>query len=159
MAVLMRNSIRADNRATVGYEPQLWQMVDALRGSMEAAVYKHLVRCLIFLPHISDGFEGQHSRLEAESSKGADPTHSDKYRAESLVRPEARWPQVKAHARQLTISQLVDDAMAGIERDGPGAQGCCQGLRPPALDKILLTLGRYVGAEAQEDDGDPSRRR
>ena len=29
--------------ATVGYEAQLWQMADALRGSMDAAEYKHVV--------------------------------------------------------------------------------------------------------------------
>jgi hypothetical protein len=30
--------------ATVGYEAQLWQMADALRGSMDAAEYKHVGR-------------------------------------------------------------------------------------------------------------------
>jgi hypothetical protein len=29
--------------ATVGYEAQLWQMADALRGSMDAAEYEHVV--------------------------------------------------------------------------------------------------------------------
>ena len=29
--------------ATVGYEAQLWQMADALRGAMDAAEYKHVV--------------------------------------------------------------------------------------------------------------------
>jgi len=33
--------------ATVGYEAQLWQMADALRGSMDAAEYKHV--CLLSL--------------------------------------------------------------------------------------------------------------
>ena len=27
----------------LGYEAQLWQMADALRGSMDAAEYKHVV--------------------------------------------------------------------------------------------------------------------
>ena len=38
--------------ATVGYEAKLWQMADALRGSMDAAEYKHVVLGLIFLKHI-----------------------------------------------------------------------------------------------------------
>ena len=42
------------NSATVGYEAQLWQMADALRGSMDAAEYKHVVLGLIFLKYISD---------------------------------------------------------------------------------------------------------
>lgn len=32
--------------ATVGYEAQLWQMADALRGSMDAAEYKRVIRAL-----------------------------------------------------------------------------------------------------------------
>ena len=28
--------------ANVGYEAELWQMADALRGSMDAAEYKHV---------------------------------------------------------------------------------------------------------------------
>jgi type I restriction enzyme M protein len=34
--------------ANVGYEAQLWQMADALRGSMDAAEYKRVVLGLIF---------------------------------------------------------------------------------------------------------------
>jgi len=37
------------SRSTVGYEARLWQIADALRGSMEAAEYKHVVLGLIFL--------------------------------------------------------------------------------------------------------------
>ena len=33
----------AANGANVGYEAKLWQMADALRGSMDAAEYKHVV--------------------------------------------------------------------------------------------------------------------
>jgi len=57
--------------ATVGYEAQLWQMADALRGSMDAAEYKHVVLGLIFLKYISDAFEEQHAKLVAEQAKGA----------------------------------------------------------------------------------------
>ncbi len=101
--------------ATVGYEAQLWQMADALRGSMDAAEYKHVVLGLIFLKYISDAFEEQHAKLVAEKSKGADPEDPDEYRALSIfwVPPEARWAHLKGQARQATIGQLVDDAMTG----------------------------------------------
>ena len=65
--------------ANVGYEAQLWQMADALRGSMDAAEYKHVVLGLIFLKYISDAFEEQHTRLEGERSQGADPEDPDEY--------------------------------------------------------------------------------
>ena len=43
--------------ATTGYEAKLWAMADALRGSMEAAEYKHVVLGLIFLKYICDAFD------------------------------------------------------------------------------------------------------
>src|SRR5579862_8862503 len=109
----------------IDYEAQLWQMADALRGSMDAAEYKHVVLGLIFLKYISDAFEEQHAKLQAEKASGADPEDPDEYRALSIfwVPPEARWVHLKAQARQPTIGQLVDDAMVGIERDNPALKG------------------------------------
>jgi type I restriction enzyme M protein len=49
--------------ATVGYEAQLWQMADALRGNMEAAEYRHVALGLLFLKYISDAFEERHATL------------------------------------------------------------------------------------------------
>ncbi len=105
--------------ATTGYEAELWQMADALRGSMDAAEYKHVVLGLIFLKYISDAFEERHAQLEAERSDGANPEEPDEYRAENIfwVPPEARWSHLKAEARQSTIGELVDAAMTAIERD------------------------------------------
>jgi len=56
---LRKNNSTSTNAtaATVGYEAELWQMADALRGSMDAAEYKHVVLGLIFLKYISDAFE------------------------------------------------------------------------------------------------------
>ena len=84
---------RVSSAAVVGYEAQLWQMADALRGSMDAAEYKHVVLGLIFLKYISDAFEEQHDRLLADTRSGADPEDPDEYRALSIfwVPPEARW--------------------------------------------------------------------
>jgi hypothetical protein len=52
--------------ATVGYEVPLLQLADALRGCMGATEYKHVVFGVILLEFISDAFEGQHAKLEAE---------------------------------------------------------------------------------------------
>src|SRR5688572_13199842 len=111
--------------ANVGYEAELWRMADTLRGSMDAAEYKHVVLGLIFLKYISDAFEAQNSTLEAEKDQGADPEDPDEYRALNIFwePPEARWSRLKAQAKQSTIGQLVDDAMAGIERDNPSLKG------------------------------------
>src|SRR5215475_15656384 len=87
------NQKKSNNGANIGYEAELWQMADALRGSMDAAEYKHVVLGLIFLKYISDAFEAQHAQLEVEQAQGADPEDPDEYRALNIfwVPPEARW--------------------------------------------------------------------
>jgi type I restriction enzyme M protein len=127
--------------ATLGFEAQLWAGANALRGSMDAAEYKHVVLGLIFLKHISDAFDEQHRKLEAERDQGADPEDPDEYFAENIfwVPPEARWSELQKHAHQPTIGQLVDDAMAAVERDNPSLKGVLpKDYARPALDKWRL---------------------
>jgi type I restriction enzyme M protein len=129
------------NGGDLGYEAQLWQMADALRGSMDAAEYKHVVLGLIFLKYISDAFEERHAMLIAEKAEGADPEDPDEYRSQNIfwVPPEARWTHLKAQARQPTIGQLVDDAMAGVERDNAALKGVLpKDYAHPVVDKTRL---------------------
>jgi type I restriction enzyme M protein len=151
-----RNNATAAN---VGYEAELWRMADALRGSMDAAEYKHVVLGLIFLKYISDAFEAQHAELEAEMAEGADPEDPDEYRALNIfwVPSEARWSHLKAQAKQSTIGQLVDDAMAGIERDNPSLKGVLpKDYARPALDK--LRLGQLIDLISNMTVGDAESR-
>lgn len=148
-----------DTAATVGYEAQLWEMADALRGSMDAAEYKHVCLGLLFLKYISDAFEERHAALLAEKAQGADPEDPDEYRAQSIfwVPPEARWSHLKAQARQPTIGQLVDDAMAGIERDNPALRGVLpKDYARPALDK--QRLGQLIDLISNIRVGDKASR-
>ena len=110
-----------ENGVTVAYRAELWRMADALRGSVDAAEYKHVVLGLIFLKYISDAFEEAYARLDAERDQGADPEDPDEYLAQSIfwVPPEARWSNLQSQARQPSIGRLVDDAMAAVERDNP----------------------------------------
>jgi type I restriction enzyme M protein len=127
--------------ANVGYEAQLWKMADALRGSMDAGEYKHVVLGLLFLKYISDAFEELHAKLEADKANNADPEDRDEYRALNIfwVPSEARWDRLKAGAKEPTVGQLVDDAMAGIERDNPSLKGVLpRDYGRPALDKERL---------------------
>ncbi len=148
-----------ESAATIGYEAQLWQMADALRGSMDAAEYKHVCLGLLFLKYISDAFEEKHAALLAEKDEGADPEDPDEYRAQSIfwVPLEARWPHLKAQARQSTIGQLVDDAMAGIERDNPALKGVLpRDYARPALDK--QRLGQLIDMISNIRVGDEASR-
>ena len=145
------------------YRADLWRMADALRGSMDAAEYKHVVLGLVFLKYISDAFEEAHATLEAQREQGADPEDPDEYRAQNIfwVPPEARWPKLQAQARQPAIGRLVDDAMAAVERDNPALRDVLpKDYARDALDK--QRLGQVVdlvsnnirggGAEAQATD-------
>ena len=145
--------------ATTGYEAELWRMADALRGSMDAAEYKHVVLGLVFLKYISDAFDEMHVRLEAEQTEGADPEDPDEYRAENIfwVPPEARWTHLKGQARQATIGQLVDDAMTGIERDNPVLKDVLpKDYARPALDK--QRLGQLIDMISNIKVGDKDAR-
>jgi type I restriction enzyme M protein len=145
----------------VEFEAKLWATADALRGSMDAGEYKHVVLGLIFLKYISDAFEEQHAELEAERGQGADPEDPDEYRGAEhpvfWVPPEARWPHLKAQAKQSTIGQLVDDAMGGIERDNPVLKGVLpRDYARPALDK--QRLGQLIDLVSNIRVGDSESR-
>ncbi|MCY4639605.1 MAG: class I SAM-dependent DNA methyltransferase [Chloroflexi bacterium] len=144
------------------YRSELWRMADALRGSMDAAEYKHVVLGLIFLKYVSDAFEEARRKIEALRGEGADPEDPDEYRGDNMfwVPPEARWPALQAQARQPTIGQLVDQAMTAVERDNPALDGVLpKDYARPALDQTRL--GQVVdlvsniqvgGAEAEATD-------
>ncbi len=129
------------NGAALGFEAELWKTADALRSNMDAAEYKHVVLGLIFLKFISDAFEEQHAKLEAEQAAGADPEDQDEYRALNIfwVPRESRWVRLKDEARQPTIGKVVDDAMLAIERDNPSLKGVLpKDYAHPRLDKQRL---------------------
>ena len=148
-----------NNSATTGYEADLWRMADALRGSMDAAEYKHVVLGLIFLKYISDAFEEVYAELEAEVGQGADPEDPDEYRAQNIFwsPTEARWPQLQAQARQSTIGQAVDNAMIGIERDNPVLKDVLpKDYARPSLDK--QRLGQIIDLISNIQVGDQEAR-
>jgi type I restriction enzyme M protein len=140
-------------------ETDLWKTADALRGSTDAAEYKHVVLGLIFLKYISDAFEEYHAELETQIPQGAGPEDPDEYRAEGIfwVPPEARWSHLKAQARQPTIGTLVDAAMAGVERDNSSLDGVLpKDYARPALDK--QRLGQIIDLVSNIAVGDRQRR-
>ena len=145
--------------ATTGYEAELWAMADTLRGSMDAAEYKHVVLGLIFLKYISDAFEERQHILSNQVSEGADPEDPDEYRARNIfwVPPEARWAHLKSQARQPSVGQIVDDAMSAIERDNPALKNVLpRDYARPALDK--QRLGQLIDLVSNIRVGDQEAR-
>ena len=100
---------------------------------MDPAEYKHVVLGFIFLKYISDAFEEYRVTLE---NKTADP-HSEYY----IKDPKARY-------------EVIEDR---DEYKGENIFWVPKEARWEEIGKhgYVLTPGRYVGVEPQEDDGVP----
>ena len=90
------------NTSEIGFEQQIWETADILRGNMDAAEYKHVILGLIFLKYISDRFEEKYAELLKEGEGFEED--KDEYRYENIffVPKEARWDIIskKAHIRK-----------------------------------------------------------
>ena len=148
--------------STADYSAELWGMADALRGSMDAAEYKHVVLGLVFLKYISDAFDEAYAYLQTQVEVGADPEDRDEYTAQNIfwVPPEARWERLRGAARQSDIGTTVDEAMDAIERDNRGLRGVLpkeyarQGMDSIRLGQLIDLVGNIkIGdAEARSRD-------
>ena len=113
-----------DNGAATSFEEKL--AADKLRGSIDAAEYKHVVLGLVFLKYISDAFEEQRAKIAVVA--GADPEDRDEYKADNgfWVSLEAHWTAtgdvkgIQYKARDHRIGMFVDDPMEAIEKKNPG---------------------------------------
>ena len=126
------------------YQSQLWRAADTLRGSIDAAEYKHVVLPLIFLKYISDAFEELHEELESRTGEGVDPEEPDYYIANNVfwVPQEARWSKIQAQARQQTNGATIDQAMTAIERDNQALRGrTAEGLRARRVGQASAWAG------------------
>ena len=146
-----------DNGATIGYETQLWQAANALRGNMDAAEYKHVVLGIVFLKYISDAFKERKAQLEAE--RYADPEDPDEYAARDVfwVPSKARWEHLQAQSKQTSIGRDVDDAMTAIEQDNSTLRDVLpKDYARPALDK--RRLGELIDLVGNIQVGDAEAR-
>ena len=127
------------NTAEIGFEKEIWGAANELRGSMDAAEYKHIVLGLIFLKYLSDKFEERYDELKAEGY--GDEEDKDEYTAEGIffVPPEARWEVIanKAHSSDNGIT--IDEAMIAIEKENDSLKGILpKTFSKPELDKKKL---------------------
>lgn len=144
--------------ANLGFEDKLWAAADKLRGTMDAAEYKHVVLGLIFLKYISDSFLEKFQALKSE--KHSDPEDKDEYLADNVfwVPPEARWDYLLKNAKRPEIGKLIDDAMTAIERDNASLKGVlAKDYARPSLDKTRL--GELIDLIATIGLGDAESRK
>ena len=142
-----------------GMERTLWAAADKLRGSMDAAEYKHVVLGLIFLKYVSDAFLEVRAQLEDEIEEGADPDDEDEYRWRSVfwVPPPARWDVLAAQARQSHIGSIIDWAMDELEALNPALKDVLpKSYARPALDQ--QRLGQLIDLLGNVTVGDAAAR-
>lgn len=148
----------ASNSKELGVDPEdLWQAADKLRGSIDAAEYKHVVLGLIFLKYISDAFQARREQLKqelkADGIEGAQAEslleQRDEYTAEGVfwVPLEARWETIQAQGKTPNIGKLIDDAMYAIEHDNAKLKGklprdyARRGIAPQRLGGLIDLIG------------------
>ncbi len=127
---------KKSNGADIGFEEKLWLAADKLRGSIDAAEYKHVVLGLLFLKYISDAFHAR--RLELEALCNDDDLDDylpddleqvvedrDEYASKNVfwVPKDARWSALQASAKKPDIAKRIDDAMYAIEKDNTRLKG------------------------------------
>ena len=130
---------KAQAGSNLGIEAELFKTADKLRGNMEPSDYKHVVLGLIFLKHISDGFEAKRAELLAEYPDGAEDP--DEYLAENIfwVPKDGRWSVLQANAKQPGIGKRIDEAMLAIEKVNPTLKGVLpKDYARPALNAFML---------------------
>jgi type I restriction enzyme M protein len=95
----------------------LWEAVDILQRSSDAADYKNYILGLLFLKRISDVFEEEGERIEkATGDKKLAWNTPDEH--EFFIPETARWNRIKAHTKNL--GEIVNKANEGIERKNKG---------------------------------------
>ncbi|MEG1086390.1 MAG: class I SAM-dependent DNA methyltransferase [Anaerovoracaceae bacterium] len=126
---------------SLGFENQLWEMADKMRGRMgvKDSEYGNVVLGLIFLKYISDSFEERYNELVAEGEGfEEDP---DAYAEDNVfyVPKEARWEFIKSQARLSSIGKIIDDAMVEIEKNNPTLKGVLpKTYARPEINKAVL---------------------
>jgi len=125
-----------------------------------AAEYKHVVLGLIFLKYISDAFEERRKSVLAEEGEEA-AEDRDEYTAESIlwVPRQARWRHMEGKARLSTIGQIVDGAMAAIERENPVLQNVLpKDYARPSFDQQRLGQRSDMSGNIQIGDAEARSR-
>jgi type I restriction enzyme M protein len=141
-------------------EVMLWESANKLRGSVDAAEYKHVVLGLVFLKFISDKYEQRKQEL-IEQDKEQYIEQKDAYTMENVffVPLEARWTYLVENAKQNNVGQLIDNAFMLIEKDNESLKGVLpknyysrRDLDSSNLGSLIDTINNIETTKDDEED-------
>ncbi|MFI5417718.1 MAG: N-6 DNA methylase, partial [Candidatus Lutacidiplasmatales archaeon] len=112
---------RLDTRAL---ENWLWEAACSIRGAVDAPKFKDYILPLVFVKRLSDVFDDELSRLEAQFGDGATAIElvaKDRGLVRFYIPESSKWDRI----RKLTtnVGERVTDAMRAIARENPKLQG------------------------------------
>lgn len=141
----------------------LWESADQLRGTLDAAEYKHFVLGLVFLKYVSVAMAEKRTQLEEGlrdgsvlASLGLEGTASEELIAQTVedrrqytgaglfyVPPAGRWEAVMERARGTlegqSLGEVINDAMESIEKANPVLRGTLpQEFNSPRVNETTL---------------------
>ncbi|NLD57666.1 MAG: SAM-dependent DNA methyltransferase, partial [Methanomicrobiales archaeon] len=105
-------------------EGWLWEAACKIRGEIDAPKYKDYILPLIFLKRLSDVFDDEVKKLEAEygSRETAEAVLAEDH---TLVRfylpPDYRWKKIAE--KSTGLGEFITDTMRSIARENPKLQG------------------------------------
>ncbi len=115
---------KAANNKSNGFEQNLWDTANKLRGSVESSEYKHVVLSLIFLKFASDKFEERKAELIGEGKeKYLEMVEFYTMKNVFYLPEESRWSYIKQHAKQDDIAIKIDSALATVEKNNKSLKG------------------------------------
>lgn len=126
---------KKNNHHDLGFEKELWNAADRLRGNIDVSEYKNVVLGLLFLKYISDSF---YKRREVLVDMTRDPKNEnfyvpteearktiletkDFYTSEGIfyVPVKSRWEYLQTKTMSSDLGKVLDNAMELIEKDNP----------------------------------------
>jgi len=114
----------ATNKKTNGFEQNLWDTANKLRGSVESSEYKHVVLSLIFLKFASDKFEERRAELIAEGKeKYLDMVEFYTMKNVFYLPEASRWSYISSQAKQDDLAIKIDTALATVEKNNKALKG------------------------------------
>ncbi len=114
----------AKAKPTKSMEEALWESCNKMRGAVEPSEYKHVVLSLIFLKYAGDHFDKKHKEIcEKYGEEYANMVEFYTQDNVFYVPAECRWTHIMENAKQDNIFQIVDDALANIEKCNKSLQG------------------------------------